>query len=120
MLIVSQNGDKTTESLEFDIKEIETCRNIFIDEASWQKFKRITQKENDITNLKEMKGLEEFLGHGVRKTIYSIIEVKTKRIFGLYETKEKANNTLNKISQAYENRKKYHLQKDGNPGISIL
>lgn len=120
MLIVSQNENKITESLEFDIKEIQTCKNIFIDEKSWQRFKKITQKKNDIVNLKEMKGLEEFLGQDMRKTIHSIIEVKTKRVFALYTTKEKAKNTLKEIIQAYRDRKKYQLKRDNDIGIVIL
>lgn len=81
MLILSQKGDKITESLEFNIEEIETCKNNFIDEKSYKDFKKIIQKNNNFMCLKELKGLTNFLNQIITKTTYCIIEIKTNRVF---------------------------------------
>ncbi len=47
MLIISQRKDKVTESMEFEIRKKETCKSIFIDEASYRKYKKIASKKDD-------------------------------------------------------------------------
>lgn len=82
MIIISQNKDKTTESLEFIIKERKTCKNIFIDKDTYQKFKNITQKTDDrYLSEKELKGIGELIGKDITKAIYSIVELKSNSIF---------------------------------------
>ena len=47
MLIISQRKDKVTESMEFEMRKKETCKSIFIDEASYRKYKKIASKKDD-------------------------------------------------------------------------
>ena len=62
MLIISQNRYKTTECMELEIKKRKTCKSVFIDKASFQKFKRITNKKDDeyisIEELKRFRGID--------------------------------------------------------------
>ena len=47
MLIISQSKDKVTESMEFEIRKKEACKSIFIDEASYRKYKKIANTKDD-------------------------------------------------------------------------
>lgn len=122
MLIVSQNKDKTTESLEFIIEERKTCKSIFIDKDTYQKFKKVTQKTDDrYLNEKELKGLGELIGKDMTKPIYSIIEIKTNSIFGIYSSKQKAERILGKLIQSYKNKDKvYEIPSDENEGLILF
>lgn len=112
MVIVNQDKTKTTESLEFDIREVKTCRNIVIKEEQWKKFKKITKKEDDCMNFKELKGLNEFLEQDIIKSVYLIVEVKENRNFGIYSTREKAKKILQAMIQKIGEQKSYTLPKD--------
>ena len=119
MVIVNQEKTKTTKSLELDIKEMKTCKNIEVKKEDWEKFKRITQKENNYISFKELKGLSEFLGQDMMKSIYAIMEVKTNRIFGIYSTKEKTKEVLQTIIEKNEKQKSYTLPKDAYIGMML-
>lgn len=120
MIIISQNESQTTESLEFKVMEVKTCKNTLIPKDKYQKFQKITQKNTSWISEKELKGLGEFLGQEMTKSVYAIIEMKGTRNFGIYETKEKAKQVLKEIIQKNEDCKKYHIPKDEEIGISIL
>ena len=47
MLIISQRKDKTTESMQLEIRKRETCKSIFIDKEAYQKYKKIANKKDD-------------------------------------------------------------------------
>jgi len=112
MVIISQKQDKTTESLEFNIDEITTCQNIFVSEDRWKKFKRIIGKENDYCNLKELKGLGEFLEKDMTKSIYAVREIKSNRIFGTYLKEEKAKQSLIEAIKAIKDKGYYQMLED--------
>lgn len=114
MLIVSQNEDKITETLELDIQEIKTCKNIFIDNETWKKFKKITRKKYNQINLEELIDLGEFLEQDITKSVYQIVEIKRNRSLGIYQTKDKAKNVLKEIMQKYSKQEIYQLPKDRN------
>lgn len=94
MIIVSQDRKKITESLEFQVDEKTTCKNIFIDEKTWQKFKKITNKTDNYCSLKELKGLGELIEKDIIKQIYEIKEIENNRVFGSYDTEQKAKEAL--------------------------
>lgn len=119
MVIVNQLKTKTTESLEFDIREMKTCKNTIVKEEDWKKFKKITQKENNYISFKELKGLSEFLEQDMMNSIYAIMEVKTHRNFGIYSTKEKAKKVLKTIIEKNEKQKSYTLPKDTSIGMML-
>jgi len=112
MVIISQKQDKTTESLEFNIDEIRTCQNVFINEDKWKKFKKIIGKENDCCNLEELRGLSEFLEKDMMKSIYTVREVKSNRIFGVYSKKEKAKQSLLEAIKTIKSKGYYQMLKD--------
>lgn len=122
MLIVSQYKDKTTECLEFIIKEITTCKSVFIDKASYEKFKKITQKKDDgRISIKELKGLGELMEKNMTKQVYTIIERKRLDNFGTFSSKDKAKEVLQNIIQAYENgNKKYEIPQDENTDLVLF
>lgn len=116
-MITSQCKDKITNSLEFSIKEIQTCRNEFISKEDWQKFKKITQKKDEEITLKELKGISEFLGKDMAKTVFTIIEVKSGRNFGIFTTKNKARKELQEILKSIEKKMNYQIQEDKTIGL---
>lgn len=120
MIIISQDEIKITESLELNVKEVKTCKNILIPRDEYKKFQKITQKNGNWISEKELKGLGEFLGQETTKSVYAITEIKTNRIFGIYSTKEKARKVLKEIIQKNEKSKNYQMLKDEGIGISIL
>lgn len=122
MLIISQYKDKTTESLELTIKEAETCKSIFIDKASYEKFKKITQKKEDNTlTVKELKGLGELLGKDMTKKVYTIVVRNRFLNLGTFSSKEKAKEVLKNIVQAYEKgTKKYEIPQDENAELILF
>lgn len=122
MLIVSQYKDKITESLELTIKEIVTCKSVFIDKASYEKFKKITQKKDDNKfSIKELKGLGELIGKNTTKNAYTIVERDRFENFGTFSSKEKAKEVLKNIRQAYEKgSKKYEIPQDENAELIIF
>lgn len=116
-MITSQCKDKITNSLEFSIQEVQTCKNEFISNEDWQKFKRITQKKDDMITSKELKGLSEFLGKNMSKTLFTIIEVKSGRNFGIFTTKDKARQELQEILKNIEEKRNYQIQEDKKIGL---
>lgn len=114
MVIVSQYKDKTTESLEFIIKDVTTCKNVFIDIATYQKFKKIIQKKDDgYLSIEELKGIGELMEKNMTKQVYMFIERKTHENFGTFLSKDKAKEVLQKIIQAHEKgNKKYEIPQD--------
>lgn len=116
-MIISQCKDKITSSLEFSIQEMQTCRNEFISKENWQKFKKITQKKDEGITLNELKGLGEFLGKNMTKTVFTIIEVKSNRNFGIFTTKDKAKQELQEILKSIEEKRNYQIQEDKKIGL---
>ncbi len=109
MIIISSNKDKITESLEFGIQQNKTCKNGFVDEKTWKTFKKESiQKDNWVT-LKELSRLFQM---DMTKNVYSILELKSNRIFGTYITKEKAKNELEEISETVGKHMKYQIKND--------
>lgn len=122
MIIVSQHKDKTTQSLEFSIRERESCKSIFIDKETWQKFKKITQRtgnDNQIS-LKELKGIGELLEKSTTRYLYEIVEVKRNRVFGTYTSKAKAKQVLQKMLQKVEKQNTYQMPEDKDLEITIF
>lgn len=114
MIIVSSSKDKITESLEFSIKEIETCKNEFINEADWQKIKEESvQKDNWV----DSKDISKLFKKNMTKNIYAIVEMRSHRIFGTYTTKEKAKKELEGILENVGKHASYQMKIDQDIGI---
>ena len=69
MLVIDQKKEKITDNISFKIQERTTCKNIFINEKDWQKFKKITNKQDKYISLNELNGLGELLGKSMTKTL---------------------------------------------------
>lgn len=118
MVIVNQNKDGTTNSLNFQIKERQTCKSELVSKEIWEKFKRITQKGNNIIGVRELKGLEELVGKKLTENIYVIVEVNSNRIFGYFTTKKKA---IKELQRMLKNLKEevYQIQDDKEKKITM-
>ena len=121
MLIISQNKAKITENLNFSIKVCETCKNIFIDKESVEKYEKITQKKyKNVFNATELKGLGELIGKNLTRHVYTIIEGNSLENFGKFLSKEQANKTLQDIIEKYEKGyKKYQIPEDKNAELKL-
>lgn len=109
MVIVSSSKDNITESLEMSIKEIKTCKKGFVDEKTWKTFKKESaQKDNWVT----LKKLSRLFQMDMTENVYSILELKSNRIFGTYTTKEKAINELEEISESVGKHMRYQMKSD--------
>ncbi len=122
MVTISQYKDKITESSEFSIREIVTCKSELVPEDAWKKFKKITQKEDkdNQLSLKELKGLGEFSGKSMIRIVYTIVEVKSCRNFDTFTTKEKARKELQNILKNIEKQGIYQIQEDKELGITMF
>lgn len=116
-MITSQYKDRITNSLEFSIQELQTCRNEFISKEDWQKFKKITQKKDEEITLSELKELGEFLEKNMTKTVFTIIEVKSGRNFGIFTIKNKAIKELQEIVKTVGQKMNYQIQEDKTIGL---
>ena len=122
MIIISQYKDKITQTIEFSIKQKQTCRSVFIDKDSYEKFKKITQKKDDgYLSLKELKGIGELLGKEMTKQVYTITERTQHENFGTFSSKEKAKEVLQNIVQAHEKKvKRYEIPQDENADLVLF
>lgn len=120
MIIVSQFKNSITESIELDIIEKKTSKNEIIPKEVWDKFKKITQKKADDNSisLKELKGLGEMLGKEMTRTVYMIVEIKSKRNLGTYTTREKAKQAIHEMLQVIEKQKIYQMPEDKELGMT--
>lgn len=114
MIVISQNEEKITDNISFSIQERITCKNIIIDEKSWKKFKKITNKQDDYMNLQELKGLGELLEQNITKSVFLIRQSSNNDIFGIYNTRSKAKEVIKEIIGTYErsDAKSYYIPKN--------
>lgn len=114
MLIISSNKDKTTESLEFDISQVKTCKIDFVDEKNWQKFKKQTLKKD---NWIDLHGISTLFKKDMERNIYTVNETKSNRTFGMYATKENAKKELKEISERVGRYTSYQMKIDKDIGL---
>lgn len=121
MLIISQNKDKTTESLNLVIKEKRTCKSVFVNEEVFQKFKRITQENSIFLSTTELKGLGELVEKDMMKSVYIILEVKNNLILGIYSSRGKAKEILENLMKSYIKKEKvYEMPKNENEELILF
>lgn len=114
MVIISSNKDKITESLEFSIQQIKTCKSEFVDEKAWQKLKKKTLQKSNWIDLNDISAL---LKKNMERNIYTVDEMKTHRTFGIYATKEKAKEELEAISESAGRHTSYQMKIDKDIGL---
>lgn len=114
MVIISSNKDKITESLELSIQKIKTCKSEFVDEKTWQKFKKKTLQKNDWIDLNDISNLYK---KNMERNIYTVDEIKSHRTFGMYTTKQKAKKELEAISESIGRHTSYQIKIDKDIGL---
>lgn len=115
MTIISSNKEKITESLEFGVQQIKTCKNEFVDEKVWQKFKKETFQNNNWIDLNDISTLFK---RNMERNVYIVNEIKSNRIFGMYATKEKAKKELEEIIESIGKYTVYQMKID--PSIELI
>ena len=109
MVTISSTRDKTTESLEFGISQVKTCKIGFVDEKNWQKFKKKTfQKDNWI----DLHSISTLFKKNMERNIYTVNEIKSNKTFGMYATKENAKRELEAISESVGKHTNYQMKID--------